>query len=75
MAIDFSLANFLQFMEDLPFASIGTAAASGGLDIPLDFATAQAIAAAAVKDFYTGAPASAAAAPHTTAAVTAATSN
>lgn len=64
------LAEFLQFFQDLPFAQIGAAAGAGGLNIPIDVAAAEAIAAAAVKDFFSGAPTTVAA-PATTAAVTA----
>lgn len=74
MALNFSLSAFLQFMQDLPFSTIGSAAAAGGLNIPLDVAAGEAIAAAAVKDFFTSggtpaAPTTAAAAPATAAAV------
>lgn len=74
MAINFTLASFLQFMQDLPFSTIGSAAASGGLNVALDVAAGEAIAAAAVKDFFTSggtatAPTTAAAAPATAAAV------
>lgn len=69
---NFTLQGFLQFMQDLPFASIGTAVASGGLNVPIDVAAGEAIVAAAVKDFFT-APTSAptaATAPKTAAAIT-----
>lgn len=69
--MNFSLNNFLQFFQDLPFAQIGAAAGSGGLNIPIDIAAAEAIAAAAVKDFFSGAAATPAAATATAAAVTA----
>lgn len=69
--MNFSLNSFLQFFQDLPFAQIGAAAGAGGLNIPIDIAAAEAIAAAAVKDFFSGAAPAASAAPATTAAVTA----
>lgn len=75
MSLKFSLDNFLQFFQDLPFAQIGAAAGAGGLNIPLDIATAEAIATAAVKDFYAAASPTATptvdTAPATTAAITA----
>ena len=46
------LGDFLQFLQDLPFATIGPAIAAGGTNIPFDFAAAEAIAAAAVRDFF-----------------------
>lgn len=68
-----SLKNFLQFFQDLPFAQIGAAAGAGGLNIPIDVAAAEAIAAAAVKDFFDPAAVgtSAATSPATAAAVSA----
>jgi hypothetical protein len=68
------LDEFLQFMQDLPFASVGAAVVSGGANIALDVAAAEAIAQAAVKDFFAGSTASATSTPHTTAAVIAAAS-
>jgi hypothetical protein len=65
------LSEFLQFMQDLPFASVGAAIASGGTNIAVDIAAAEAIAQAAVKDFFGGA--STASAPATAAAVSAVT--
>lgn len=67
----FTLQAFLQFFQDLPFAQIGTAVAAGGLNVPIDVAAGEAIAAAAVKDFFTSSPAAPAVttAPATTAAV------
>lgn len=49
----FTFGAFMQFMQDLPFAKIGQAVASGGTNIPIDIEAAQAIAAAAAKDFFT----------------------
>jgi hypothetical protein len=77
MPVALTLANFLKFMQDMPFASIGTAVAAGGLNVPLDAAAAEAIAAAALKDFWDPAATgtSAATAPATAAAVKAAASS
>ena len=74
MATNPLLLEFLQFMSDLPFAQIGTAVASGGTNVVLDVGAAEAIVAAAVKDFFTRTVTVAAPdAPATTAAITAAT--
>lgn len=56
MAINESklLSEFLQFMQDLPFAQVGEAVASGGTNVAIDVMAAEAIAQAAVKDFFTG---------------------
>ena len=62
------VGEFLQFLQDLPFGGIGSAVAAGGTNIPLDIATAEAIVAAAVKDFFGGHPTTTA--PATTAAIT-----
>jgi hypothetical protein len=67
--MNLTLGNFLQFLQDLPFAQIGAAAGAGGLNIPIDIEAGEAVAAAAVKDFFSGAPVTAT--PATTAAVTA----
>lgn len=67
------LSEFLQFMQDLPFAQVGAAAASGFTNVALDFAAGETIAMAAVKDFFsakaTGTTASVTAAPATAAAI------
>ena len=67
--MNFNLSAFLQFMQDLPFSEIGAAAAASGTNIPIDIAAGEAIAAAAVKDFFSGTSTTAALA--TSAAVTA----
>jgi hypothetical protein len=76
MATNPLLSEFLQFMQDLPFAGIGSAVAAGGLNVAVDVATAEQIVAAAVKDFFDPAATgtSAATAPATAAAVSAAAS-
>jgi predicted chitinase len=78
--MNFSLGNFLQFIQDLPTAQIGTAVAAGGLNVPVDIAAAEALAAAFVKDFFSGggtatAPKTATAAPATSAAIAAHVAN
>ena len=55
------IAEFLQFFEDIPFGEIAAVVAAGGTNIPLDVTTAEAIVAAAVKDFFGGASATKAA--------------
>ncbi len=76
MAANPLLSEFLQFFQDLPFGAIGAAASAGGKNIAVDLATAEAIAAAAVKDFFNPAtpnvPTAPGATPATTAAITAA---
>ena len=67
------LGEFLQYLQDLPFAQIGSAVAAGGTNIPLDIAAAEAIIAATVNDFLGGHSASAA--PATTSAITNAVAN
>ena len=67
------LSEFLQFMQDLPFAQIGTAATAGGTNIMVDVAAAEGIVAAALKDFIGGSTTTAA--PATTAAISNAVAN
>lgn len=80
MAFSFTIGGFLQFMQDMPFAQIGADVAQGGMNIPMDFATGEAILAAAMKDFAAAPPSAPVAtnpavhAPATVAAITAATS-
>lgn len=50
--MDFFLNAFLKFMQDLPFAQIGAAVGADGLNVSLDIAAAEKIAAAAAKDFF-----------------------
>jgi hypothetical protein len=64
------LQDALQFLQDLPFAQIGAAAASGGTNVMVDIGALEGIVAAGLKDFLSGT--SPTAAPATAAAVTAA---
>lgn len=66
------LSEFLQFMQDLPFAQVGAAVVAGGTNVALDVEAAEAIAKAAVKDFFAGSTASATSTPATAAAVSSA---
>ena len=67
------LGEFLQYLQDLPFAQIGSAVAAGGTNIPLDIAAAEALIAATENDFLGGHRASAA--PATSSAITTAVAN
>ena len=67
--MNFSMSALLKYLEDFPFARVGSAVVAGGTNIPLDVAAAEAIVKATVQDFFStgGAPA-----PTTTEATTAA---
>jgi hypothetical protein len=51
----FTVQEFFQFLEDIPFGQVAAAVEAGGLNVAADVSAGEAIVASVVKDFFGGA--------------------